>query len=105
MLRLYTFKISHFSEKVRWALDFERIDYAERALLPGLHMPFIRRRAPKSSVPLLEHEGTVVQGSAAILDYIETNLGGSKLSPSPAERERGAELEVLADRAFGLGVQ
>src|SRR4051812_21922713 len=33
--RLTTFLISHFSEKVRWALDFESLAYDERRLLPG----------------------------------------------------------------------
>ena len=37
MLKLYTFNISHFSEKARWALDYEGILYEERVLLPGPH--------------------------------------------------------------------
>ena len=36
MLCLYTFQVSHFSEKARWALDWKGVKYHERRLLPGL---------------------------------------------------------------------
>ena len=32
MLRLYTFQISHFAEKARWALDWKGVKYQERRL-------------------------------------------------------------------------
>jgi glutathione S-transferase len=106
MTLLYTFTISHFSEKARWALDFEGIPHDERRLLPGPHMPVIRRIAPKTTVPVLRHGRDVVQGSSAILDYVHERLGGSKLTPTDRdERTRAAELEQMADHAFGLGVQ
>lgn len=105
MLRLYTFTISHFSEKVRWALDFESLEYAEKRLIPGPHMLVVRRRAPATTVPLLEHDGRFIQGSSAIIDYVEQKLGARRLKPSEAQAARSAELEALADHAFGLGVQ
>ena len=37
MRRLYTFRISHFSEKARWALDLQGLPYEESTLLPGPH--------------------------------------------------------------------
>ncbi|NUO52590.1 MAG: glutathione S-transferase [Polyangiaceae bacterium] len=103
--RLYTFRISHFSEKVRWALDHARIPYEERTLVPGAHLPIIRRRARKSSVPLLEHDGNVVQGSSTILDYLENRLGAKTLAIPEAHTTRAKELERLADQAFGLATQ
>ena len=105
--RLYTFTISHFSEKARWALDLERIAYEERPLLPGAHVPSIKRRARRTSVPVLEHDGAVVQGSAAILDYVAERLGGKRLGAgaSTADEARAREIEALADRAWGLGTQ
>jgi glutathione S-transferase len=106
MTLLYTFTISHFSEKVRWALDFEGIPFEERRLLPGPHMAVARRIAPKTTVPILRHADRVVQGSSAILDYVHERMGGCRLTPSdPAEREQAIELEAMADHAFGLGVQ
>jgi glutathione S-transferase len=105
MLRLNTFAISHFSEKARWALDLNGIDYTERRLLPGPHVFVIKRMAPATTVPTLEHDGAVVQGSSAILDYLETRLGATRLAVPPAAATRARELEATVDRAFGLGTQ
>jgi glutathione S-transferase len=106
MLKLYTFNISHFSEKARWALDHEGIAYEEKVLLPGPHQVVTRRIARRTHVPVLDHDGHHVQGSGAILDYIATHLGGQKLTPSdPAALSAVHELEKTLDHAFGLGVQ
>lgn len=106
MLRLYTFNISHFSEKVRWSLDYEGISYQERALLPGPHQLTTRRMAPRTHVPVLEHDGQVIQGSSAIIDYIADRLGGTRLTASDSsERSKARELEKTLDQAFGRGVQ
>lgn len=105
MLRLYTFTLSHFSEKARWALDFNQLPYTERALLPGAHLWTMKRLGAGNTVPLLEHDGQRVQGSGAILDYMEQHLGARRLCVTPAQAARCAELEALADRAFGLGIQ
>jgi len=102
VVHLYTFLISHFSEKVRFALDLGGIAYEERALLPGPHILTVRRIARRTSVPLLVHEGepgrdrTIVQGSSLILDYAEAQLGlassdlslaaSSSREPSPVTR-------------------
>ena len=57
-MRLYTFNISHFAEKARWALDRTGIRYQERVLLPGPHIPTMRRlRQGATSVPALVDEG------------------------------------------------
>ena len=106
MIRLYTFNLSHFSEKARWALDYEGIAYEEKVLLPGPHQLVTRRIAKKTEVPILQHDGEYVQGSGAILDYIADRLGGRKLAPRSAEeRARALEIEQEADQAFGRGVQ
>jgi glutathione S-transferase len=106
MLRLYTFQISHFSEKARWALDIEGIPYVEQVLVPGPHQFVTRRIAKQSTVPLLVHDGHVVQGSSAIVDYIGERLGGRRLSPKNAQELADARaLETELDVAFGLGIQ
>jgi glutathione S-transferase len=96
--------VSHFSERVRWVLDAEGMRYSERRLLPGVHVLTTRRLAPTTSVPLLRHPGGVVQGSGAILDYVATELGATGLLPPDRLRE-SAELEALAERAFGRPLQ
>lgn len=106
MLKLYTFNISHFSEKARWALDYEGIPYDERVLLPGPHQLVTRRVARRTHVPVLEHDGRYVQGSGAIIDYVADRLGGAKLTArDPAGRARALELENKLDQVFGRGVQ
>jgi len=102
MLRLYTFAISHFSEKARWALDWNGVTYREKRLVPGAHLAHVRRIAKKTSVPVLQHGGTFVQGSSDILDYLEQKLDATKLA---TDAPRAREVEALADRAFGLGTQ
>lgn len=110
--RLYTFWISHFSEKVRWALEFEGIPVEERALLPGPHVLTIRRIAPRQQVPTLAHQGRVIQGSGAILDATPELFGKYRLQPwlepgrvDESQRERARELEHLADGGFGEPIQ
>ena len=106
MLKLYTFNISHFAEKARWALDYEGIAYQEKVLLPGPHQLVTSRIAPRTQVPVLEHDGLYVQGSSAIMDYVADRLGGSKLTAiDPIERARAVELDKTLDQAFGRGVQ
>jgi glutathione S-transferase len=105
MLQLLTFAISHFSEKARWTLDLSGFDYAERHLLPGPHMLVTRRLARGTSVPILQHDGRAIQGSGAILDYVQHELGAKRLAPEPACAAECTRLEALADKAFGLGVQ
>jgi glutathione S-transferase len=105
VLRLYTFLLSHFSEKARWALDFNGVAYDERRLLPVVHVPTVRRRAKRTSVPVLVHDDAVIQGSTAILDHIEDRLDARKLAVPAAESERGRELEAIVDKVFGLGTQ
>src|SRR5947208_12820323 len=104
MLKLYTFNISHFSEKARWALDYEGVRYDERVLLPGPHQLLTRRIASRTCVPVLEHDGHCVQGSSAIIDYIAARLGGTSLTPAdPAERAKALELEKELDQSLGRG--
>jgi len=106
LVKLYTFFVSHFSEKARWALDCEGIPYEEKVLVPGPHQLLTRRVAGRSEVPLLQHDGKYVQGSGAILDYIADSLGGTRLSPAhPRERAKAVELEKRLDKVFGRGVQ
>ena len=106
MLKLYTFNISHFSEKARWALDYDGIAYEEKVLLPGPHQLVTGRIARRTHVPVLEHDGQHVQGSSAIIDYVAALLGGTRLTPSdPTERARTFGLEKTLDQALGRGIQ
>lgn len=116
MTVLYSFWVSHFSEKARWCLDYEGVEYQERHLLPGLHAFTTRKLARKQQVPVFVHEGNVVQGSSAIIDAIPRLFGKCRLqpwldqsgAPLPEQRsaqEKSAALEKLADECFGKAIQ
>ena len=82
---LYQFPISHYCEKVRWALDYKGIRYKAINLLPGMHMRRIRRLAGTTSVPVLVHDGRVIQGSSDILDYLDEAFPHKQLLPDEPE--------------------
>jgi glutaredoxin len=65
-LTLYQFAISHYCEKIRWALDFKGLEYRTRTLLPGTHVATMKKLSGDSAVPVLVHDGTVVANSGAI---------------------------------------
>ena len=104
--RLYTFTISHFAEKARWALDYKGIHYQEKRLVPGSHFPIVKRIAPGTFVPVLRDAGRVIQGSSAIIDHLDARTPERPLTPAdPSERQRAIELERWLDREFGEPVR
>jgi glutathione S-transferase len=109
MMRLYTFNISHFAEKARWALDRTGIRYQERVLLPGPHILTIRRlRQGATSVPALVDEGRAIQGSSRIIDYIDEHYlePDRRLTPAAPELQKQAfELEGWLDAEIGEAVR
>lgn len=108
MLTLYTFWVSHFSEKARWALDRAGVAYREQCLSPGLHILTTRRLASRTTVPLLRQRGRVIQGSSDIIDYVEEVLAPqSALASGQTDRERAEDraLERELDTALGRTTQ
>ena len=101
-IELYQFPISHFCEKIRWALDFKELDYQKINLLPGLHLRSAKKMAAKSNVPILKHGTAIVQGSAQIIDYLETNFDGASLNfDDPQLNEEAKQWERFADEQIG----
>src|SRR5262245_18792188 len=105
MVTLFTFNISHFAEKARWAMDRTGVAYEERVLLPGFHMRKIRRLGQgATSVPALVDDGKAVQGSSAIIGYIDERWldPARRLTPAEPElRARALELERWMDAEIG----
>jgi glutathione S-transferase len=103
---LYQFIISHFCEKVRWALDYKGIPYRACNLVPGAHLKITRRLAPGSSVPLLVVDDRVVQGSARIITLLDELVPDRPLTPADASR-RGEALawEQWLDSELGVDVR
>ena len=103
---LYTFTISPFAEKARWALDYKGIHYHEKRLVPGSHSQIVRRIAPGTFVPVLRDARRVIQGSSAIIGYADARAPQRQLTPAdPAERQHALELERWLDCEFGESVR
>jgi len=106
-VKLYQFCISHYSEKARWALDYKGINYKSVNLLPGQHARTITQMTrADSSVPVLDHDGQIIQGSAQIVDYLDQMFPDNPLTPEdPALREQALEWEKKLDEQAGPAIR
>ncbi|QSP95235.1 glutathione S-transferase family protein [Marinobacter salinisoli] len=107
-LKLYQFAISHYCEKIRWALDYKGLNYETITLLPGQHIKTMRQVTGTkiTSVPVLEHDGTIVQDSPKILDYLDQTFPERPLTPEdPALREQALAWEQRLDNEAGPAVR
>lgn len=105
-VRLYQFAISHFCEKSRWALEYKGIQYQPVYLLPGSHIKTIKALAGTSSVPVLEHDQEVVQGSEQITDYLDRTFPDNPLTPeNEDERAQALAWERRLDEEAGPAVR
>ena len=66
---LITIGISHYCERVRWALDLSGAEYVEFPHPPGLHIPFTNEASGgvSSVTPMLVHPGGAWETGSAIL--------------------------------------
>ena len=99
---LWHLQISHYNEKVRWALDYKRIPHTRRSMLPGIHQLVVKHKAGILTSPVLEVDGEAIGDSSAILQAIEERWPEPELIPrDDAERERALELEDWFDEELG----
>lgn len=100
-LKLHTFSISHFSEKIRWMLDASGIPYVEEPWVPFFHiLPALKKGGGKATtVPVLVTEDGNVQDSTRILLWLEKHRAPFALMPTdPALREQVLAIEDRFDR-------
>ncbi len=103
LMRLFRFPTSHFCEKTQWVLDREGVDYETVDLVPGPHVFTARaRRWPRNALPALYDGDHFVQGSSAIIDYVEARVPAPTLEPTVADDEG---LEPQLDRELGEMLQ
>jgi len=96
--------ISHYSEKIRWALDYKQVPHRRRSPLPGTHIPiaFALTRGESFTLPLLQLDGSTIADSTAILAAVEERWPEPPLYPTdPAQRQRALELEDFFDEELG----
>jgi len=102
MLSLYQFPISHYCEKIRWALDHKQLDYRVVNLLPGFHVSTAKKLARRSCLPILTHDDKTVQNSSDIISYLDETFPKHPLTPIGAEQKRDAmDWEKFADKEIG----
>ena len=96
---LWHLDISHFNEKVRWALDFKRIAHDRRSVFPGLQEPYARfLRAGTTTLPVMRIDGRTIGDSTRIIAALEERWPDPPLYPAdPDERRRALELEEFFD--------
>jgi glutathione S-transferase len=93
-LELLQFRHSPYNEKVRWALDFKQLPHRRSSLLPGPHAARVNRLTGRSTTPVLLADGEAIDGSARIIEWLETRQPQPPLMP-----------ERSADRAEALRIQ
>ena len=108
MITLYQFPISHYCEKVRWALDFKRLESKHVNLMPGFHLKQIKklsRRQPNLSsttVPIITDGATMVQNSSDIISYLDQAYPQNPLTPLDNENKQEAlKWEHYVDEGLG----
>lgn len=100
---LYQFPVSHYCEKVRWALDHKHIGYEARNLLPLFHVAVALRRTRQNKVPILKLDGRYVANSENILQTLEDRFPSAPaLYPKDGQALNEAlEWQTFADREIG----
>jgi glutathione S-transferase len=96
---LWHLDISHFNEKVRWALDYKGVPHERRSVFPGMQELRARTlRGGTSTLPVMQIEGERIGDSTRIIEALERRWPEPTLYPEGAdERRRALELEDFFD--------
>jgi glutathione S-transferase len=103
--RLIAIAISHYCEKVRWAMDYLDIDYAEEDHAPPFHRQYTSHHQGTTVPVLVTHEQALVD-SRDIMHYLDTVAVDKQLYPQDPELRQQAEtLEQLFDQKLGVATR
>ena len=105
-IRLWHLPTSHFSEKVRWALDFKRVPHTRRVPLAAPHVAvsYVKTRGKSVTFPLLELDGRAIGDSTEALLALEERFPEPPLFP-PAIRAEVLATEDWLDAGIGEHVR
>jgi glutathione S-transferase len=99
---LHHLKVSHYNEKVRWALDYKGIPHVRRAAIPGRHRKLAQELTGGTTFPVLVTNGKAIGDSSRIIAHLEERYPEPPLYPAdPDERRRALELEDFFDEELG----
>jgi glutathione S-transferase len=101
---LHHLKVSHYNEKVRWALDYKGIPHVRKAAIPGRHRKFARELTggATATFPVLVENGYAIGDSSRIIAHLEDTYPDPPLYPRDLdERRRALDLEDFFDEELG----
>jgi glutathione S-transferase len=102
---LWHFPISHYNEKVRWALDWKRVPH-RRVALSASYLPRAWWATGRAALPVLHLDGRAIGDSTAILAALEQRHPDPPLYPRDAAlRARALALEDWFDEEIGPSVR
>lgn len=97
---LITLPLSHFCEKARWGMQRYGIAFSEDGHAPLFHMWAVQSAGGKGSVPVLKlppPEGACVDGSTAILRWVDERTRDKEALPRLFPADTEAEVTRLCD--------
>lgn len=98
---LWHIPLSHFSEKVRWALDYKRIPH-RRKVLGADYLIRAWRATGRGTLPILFLDGRAIGDSTRIIAALEERHPDPRLYPrAPAARQAALALEDYLDEQLG----
>jgi glutathione S-transferase len=98
---LWHIPLSHFNEKVRWALDYKHIAHRRRVLGPG-YLIRAWRATGRGTLPILFLDGRAIGDSTHIIAALEDRFPEPPLYPGDATgRQRALALEDYLDEQLG----
>jgi glutathione S-transferase len=101
---LWHLPVSHYSEKVRWALDHKAVQHDRHAPITGYHVAvaLVLTRGRHYTLPVLELAGRRIGDSTAIIAALEQAYPDPPLYPAdPDDRRRALALEDFFDEQLG----
>jgi glutathione S-transferase len=102
---LIAIAISHYCEKVRWAMDYLDLDYVEEDHAPLFHRQYTAGYGG-TTVPVLVIDEQALIDSREIMHYLDTVAVDKQFYPQDVELRHQAEtLEELFDQKLGVATR
>ncbi|ELR97999.1 glutathione S-transferase family protein [Gloeocapsa sp. PCC 73106] len=103
MLYLYQFELCPYCEKVRFILDYKRLDYSKIEVTPGVGQLELLRLSGKTQVPVLKDGESIITDSTEIANYLERKYPEPALIPRDAlQKGQCLLIEAWADASIGV---
>lgn len=105
---LWHIELSHYNEKVRWALDLKGVEHERRTPLPGLHGPVAMAltRSGHRRLPVLELDDRRIGDSSAIIAALDARHPEPPLYPAdPSQRAEAVAHEAYFDEHLGPAIR